>query len=103
MNYSIIITDVFTDKGPKTFTLRWSKKESINWKYIFEFISNKGGMIPDCYTIKIGKNYIKYNELNDISPFDFKKCVYYDQLGKPTGTGLLKTGVNLSVGKIIKN
>ena len=102
MSYSIIITDIFTDKGPKTFTFRFSKEKIIDWNDIFEFISKKGGLIPDCYTIKIGIKYVKYGELNELPPFDFNNFAYYNQLGKPTGTGLLKTGVNLSVHKIIK-
>ena len=101
MTYSIIITDIFTDRGPQTFTLRWSKKKIITWHDIFEFISKKGGFIPECYTVKIGILYVKYCELDDIPPFDFNKFAYYNQSGKLTGTGLLKTGVNLSIRKLI--
>ena len=95
MSYSLIMSDVVTLEGYKTFTMRWYKIDNISWYDIFDFISKKSGINKENHTVKIGNQYVKYNELNSIIPFDFNKFAFYDKLGKSTGCGLLKTGLNL--------
>ena len=101
MTFSLIISDVCTNNGYKTFTMRWYKNDSIGWYEIFDFIASKGCIYKGYYTVKIGNKYVNYNDLVNLQPFDFKKFVYYDSLGKPTGCGLLKTGISVNTNIII--
>ena len=91
---ALIISDVFTKMGRQTFTLRWEENEIMNWTRIYDFIYKKSGMLPKYHKIKIGRNYIKYEKLDKFESFDLKNFAYYDSNGKATQIGLLKTRVN---------
>lgn len=93
MCYSLIITDVLTRNGYKTFTLRWSIENSIDWYDIFRFISNKSGFNEECHTVKVGNHFIKYDKISSIPEFKLEDYAYYSS-GKITKTGLLKTNID---------
>lgn len=94
MCYSLIISNVFTRQGNKTFTLRWDKKNAIDWYDIFRFISKKSGFNEECHTVKIGKYFIKYEKISSIPKFNLEDYVYYNSNGHMTKTGLLNTGID---------
>jgi len=94
---SLIICNVFTNKGTQTFTLRWDNKIMMTWEKIFYYISSQGGLPENHYTVKIGKKYIKYSQIYEIKPFDIKNFAYNTFNGKMTSTGLLKTDLNLKL------
>ena len=91
---ALIISNVITKKGEQTFTLRWEDGEYIDWRRIYTFIYKKSGFHQKYHKIKVGRNYIKYDKINEFPPFNFNDFVYYDNNGKPTKIGLLKTRVN---------
>ena len=91
---SLIISDVFTKMGRQTFTLRWKEDETMTWNKIYKFLYTKSGMLPKYHKIKIDRNYIKYEKINTFEPFDLKNFAYYDNNGMATQIGLLKTRVN---------
>jgi len=80
--------------GEQTFTLRWEQEEHIDWRKIYDFIYEKSGFHQKYHKIKIDRNYIKYEKINEFPPFDLNDFVYYDGNGKTTQVGLLKTCVN---------
>ena len=94
---SLIICNVFTNKGTQTFTLRWDNKIMMTWGKIFYYISSQGGLPENHYTVKIGKKYIKYSQIYEIKPFDIKNFAYNTSNGKMSSTGLLKTHLNLKL------
>ena len=94
---SLIICDVHTNKGRRTFTLRWNKKHNMTWDEIFYYISMKGRLLPKYYTIKIGKKYIKYTQIHEITPFDINNFAFINEKGLKTAVGLLKTNLNLKL------
>jgi hypothetical protein len=99
MSYSLIITDVVTRDGNKTFTLRWSTKDIIKWEDIFQFISNKSGFNKKFHTVKVGKYFIKYDNIDSIREFKLEDYAYYDSSGKITKSGLLKTDIDNKINK----
>tara|TARA_X000000368_G_scaffold407015_1_gene385978 strand:+ start:445 stop:777 length:333 start_codon:yes stop_codon:yes gene_type:complete len=88
---SLIISNVFTKMGEQTFTLRWEHGENINWCKIYDFIYKKSGVHPKYHKIQIERNYIKYEKINNYPAFNLNDFVYYDNNGKATQIGLLKT------------
>lgn len=94
---SLIICDVHTNKGRRTFTLRWNEKHNMTWDEIFYYISMKGGLLPKYYTIKIGKKYIKYTQIHEITPFDINNFAFINEKGLKTSVGILKTDLNLKL------
>ena len=94
---SLIICDVHTNKGGKTFTLRWNSQVVMTWKKIFYYISTQGGLQPKYYTIKISKKYIKYSQIDEIIPFNIADFAFRDEKGLKTSIGLLKTSLNLKL------
>jgi hypothetical protein len=91
---SLIISNVFTKMGEQTFTLRWEQGENIDWCKIYDFIYKKSGFHQKYHKIKIDRNYIKYEKINEFPPFDLIDYVYYNNNGKATQVGLLKTRVD---------
>ena len=94
MSYSLIITNVFTRNGHRTFTLRWENKDDLDWYDIFRFISSKTNIDEECYKVKVGNNFIKYENICSIPEFKLEDYVYYAEDGSMTKSGLLKTSVN---------
>jgi len=93
---SLIICNVQTINGCKTFTLRWDKTHNMTWEKIFYYISTQGGLPENHYTVKIGKKYIKHTQIYEIQPFDIKNFAYISN-GLKTSIGLLKTNLNLKL------
>ena len=94
---SLIICNVHTIKGRKTFTLRWDSQALMTWEKIFYYISTQGGLSENHYTIKIGKKYIKYSQIYEILPFDIANFAFNNEKGLKTSIGLLKTNLNLKL------
>ena len=91
---ALIISDVFTKNGRKTFTLRWNEGDFMDWNIIYDFLCKKSGMLQKYHKIKIGREYVRYEKINEIKHFDLKDFAYYDKTGKQTQIGLLKTRIN---------
>ena len=94
---SLIICNVHTIKGRKTFTLRWDKTHNMTWEKIFYYISTQGGLPENHYTVKIGKFYKKYTQIHEILPFDITNFAFNNEKGLKTSTGILKTNLNLKL------
>ena len=99
---SLIICNVHTIKGRKTFTLRWDSQCVMTWENIFYYISQQGSLLPKYYTIKIGKKYIKYSQIYEILPFDITNFAFNNEKGLKTSIGLLKTNLNLKLLKELR-
>ena len=94
---SLIICDVFTNNGNKTFTLRWDSQSVMTWEDIFYYISQQGCLPQKYYTVKIGKFYKKYTQIHEILPFDITNFAFNNEKGLKTSTGILKTNLNLKL------
>ena len=100
MSFSLIITDILTTKGYKTFTMRWDEQDMITWNDIYEFVSQKSGIEKNYIGFKVNHSYIRYRDIENIKPFTLSNFVFYNSDGNPTKTGLLNSRVNL--GKLYK-
>ena len=100
MSFSLIITDILTTKGYKTFTMRWDEQDIITWNDIYEFVSQKSGIEKNYIGFKVNHSYIRYRDIENIKPFTLSNFVFYNSDGNPTKTGLLNSRVNL--GKLYK-
>ena len=100
MSFSLIITNIITTKGYKTFTMRWDEQDIITWNDIFEYVSQKSGIEKNYFSFKVNHTYINYKDIENIKPFKLSNFVFYNSDGKPTKTGLLNSRVNL--GKLYK-
>ena len=94
MCYSLILFNIPTINGCKTFTLRWDENEIMKWEDIFSYVSKKS-ILPIEYTnIKFKTKYIKYNEISKIKKFNINDFAYYDMNGNITKTGSLEVFLN---------
>ena len=100
MSFSLIITDILTTKGYKTFTMRWDEQDIITWNDIYEYVSQKSGIKKNYIEFKVNHSYIKYRDIENFKPFDLHNFIFYNSDGNPTKTGLLNSRVNL--GKLYK-
>lgn len=100
MSFSLIITDILTSKGYKTFTMRWGEQDIITWNDIYEFVSQKSGIEKKYIGFKVNHSYIRYRDIENIKPFILSNFVFYNSDGNPTKTGLLNSRINL--GKLYK-
>lgn len=93
---SLIITNVFSKNGYKTYTYRWLDDEDITWKDIFQFVYSKTSFTPDFYTIHIGGKTFKYEDLAQYKEFCIDDYLYYNTDGTKTSTGTLTFGTNMN-------
>ena len=94
---SLIITNVFSKYGYKTYTYRWFNSDEITWKDIFEFIYKKTSFTPNYYTVSIAGKIYKYdNLLRDYGEFNINDFIYYNQDGSKTSTGTITLGTDMN-------
>ena len=69
MSFSLIITNILTTKGYKTFTMRWDEHDEITWNDIYEYVSQKSGIEKNYIEFKVNSSYIKYRDIENFKPF----------------------------------
>lgn len=103
---SLILTNVHTKEGPKTFTLRWneSQTETISWNTIYNFIYKKTGIAKKYFKLKGLEQMICFRKLDTYTPFKLNDYAMKNGNGKLTNVGVITTELDwYSIMKIRDN
>ena len=89
---SLILTNVHTKEGPKTFTMRWKKEnnELISWPLIYAFIFKKTGIEKKYYKLKGINKTIHFRKINTYQPFMFNDYAMKNVDGDNTNVALIR-------------